>query len=194
MRHFLRFFLTLRWSINFFSFLFCGQHLSNYVHEFRYNLPFFADPPEVHINVQVKRFPVGERVNINCTVRSSPASTITWKRNQETLFSGGNHQIHEKNYGIVTKSRLEILELDHSDNLATYSCEADNAVGSSMDTVDIRVLGTYFRKLCQNNSERIMLQSRNLLQSEPTIPTKLTLDPAWKFGTLTRKSSQPLPL
>ena len=45
--------------------------------------------------------------------------------------------------GIVTKSRLEILELDHSDNLATYSCEADNAVGSSMDTVDIRVLGIY---------------------------------------------------
>ena len=113
------------------------------MHEFRYNLPFFADPPEVHINVQVKRFPVGERVNINCTVRSNPASTIKWKRNRETLFSGGNHQIHEKNYGIVTKSRLEILELDHSDNLATYSCEADNAVGSSMDTVDIRVLGTY---------------------------------------------------
>ena len=155
---------------------------------------FAADPPEVHINVQVLRVPLGERVSINCTVRSSPVSTILWKRNQEVLFSGGNHQIHEKNYGIVTKSRLEILELDHSDNLATYSCEADNAVGSSVDTVDIRVLGTYFRKLCQNNPERIMLQSRNLLQSEPTIPTKLTLDPAWKFGTLTRKSSQPLPL
>ena len=102
---------------------------------------FAADPPEVHINVQVLRVPLGERVSINCTVRSSPVSTILWKRNQEVLFSGGNHQIHEKNSGIVSKSRLEILELDHSDNYATYSCEADNNVGSSMDTVDIRVLG-----------------------------------------------------
>ena len=138
---------SLKKCINFFFFpFFCGQHLSNYVHEFRYLCPlFFADPPEVHIDVLVQelRVPLGERVSINCTVRGSPESNILWKRNQEVLFSGEKHRIHENSYGTVSESRLEILQLDHSDNYATYSCEADNTVGSSMDTVDIRIEGKF---------------------------------------------------
>ena len=88
-------------------------------------------------------FSKGERVSINCTVIGSPTSTILWRRNEEIIFDGGRHKIHKAEFGTVSKSSLDILALETTDNYATYSCEAENSIGANADKVDIRVIGNY---------------------------------------------------
>jgi hypothetical protein len=48
----------------------------------------FSDPPVVHLNVQVVKVPLGEKVTLNCSVFGSPSPQVFWKRRDKIIKTG----------------------------------------------------------------------------------------------------------
>ena len=62
----------------------------------------------------------------------SNATTIT-----DNIKHDYTHDLREKS----VYSSLEILFVDRTDDLVTYTCEGNNSQGSTRDTVNIQILG-----------------------------------------------------
>eukprot|EP00094_Tigriopus_californicus_P005370 TCALIF_05178-PA protein Name:"Similar to HMCN2 Hemicentin-2 (Homo sapiens)" AED:0.35 eAED:0.35 QI:0/0.6/0.33/0.83/1/1/6/182/210 len=68
--------------------------------------------PVIHINLQVVRASVGDKISLNCSITGNPTPSLYW----------------------------EVLLTVESDRIVTYQCCGNNSEGKAADEVDIHVI------------------------------------------------------
>ncbi len=58
-----------------------------------------------------------------------------------SILDGNKHNVVDDHREKSMFSSLEIIYVEQSDDLITYTCEGSNSEGSTRDTINIQVLG-----------------------------------------------------
>ena len=74
---------------------------------------------------------------LECTVEAHPAPTVTWMRNNETLYNGDDYKIsHLASADGVTSSALMIESME-PEKYGDYFCQASNKLGSTQSRINV---------------------------------------------------------
>lgn len=74
---------------------------------------------------------------LECTVEAHPAPTVTWMRNNETLYNGDDFKIsHLASADGVTNSALMIESIEE-EMFGDYYCKASNKLGSTESRINV---------------------------------------------------------
>lgn len=76
-------------------------------------------------------------ISLECVIEAHPAPTVTWKRNNETLYNGDDFKIsHLASADGVTNSALTIEAIE-PEMFGDYWCEATNKMGQAQARVNV---------------------------------------------------------